>query len=329
MQKKILEKILTRDNIIEVINNNLDILVTIIPEIKYMIELNHKNPNYHLYVWNHTILALSLSENNYIVRLTLLLHGIEKQFSYNEEVLGKISYEILTRLNYDKEFIYKICCLVYNYDDELSKEEIEDNYELSLLRYKIQCCEALVYPNEYEKRKQYLRQINKYLQDKKIYNNLILIAAIGKNNELGKDNKLIWPLKEDLKFFRNQTMGNKIIMGYNTYLSLPKLLPGRKHIILTHRDTEFPKEVDVYHSKEELLQSISDDEDIYVIGGASIYKQLIDNSSQMLLTEIDKIDTTANAYFPQFNKDNWTSIIIDSNIENGIKYKHIKYLRKK
>jgi dihydrofolate reductase len=340
MYKEILEKILTSDNVVEEINNNLDVLLTIIPEIKYMIGFEHKNPNHHLDVWNHTLLALSFSENNYIIRLTLLLHDIGKPFSYTEgdirhyknhpQVSSKISYDVLKRLNYDEKFINKICYLVNNHDNELSNKEIEDNYELSLLRYKIQYCDALAHhPDKLEERKKYLKQINKYLEDNKTYNNLILIAAIGKNNELGKDNKLIWPLKEDLKFFRNQTMGNKIIMGYNTYLSLPKLLPGRKHIILTHKDIEFPKEVDVYHSKEELLHSISEEENIYVIGGASIYKQLINNSNKMLLTEIDKIDTNADAYFPQFNKDNWTSFIIDSNTENGIKYKHIKYLRKK
>ena len=65
-----------------------------------------------------------------------------------------------------------------------------------------------------------------------------IIAAIGKNNELGINNELIWHLKEDLKFFKEETMGHKIVMGYNTFLSLPKLLPGRTHIVLTHHEID-------------------------------------------------------------------------------------------
>ncbi len=64
---------------------------------------------------------------------------------------------------------------------------------------------------------------------------LIIIAGIGKNRELGKNNALIWHLKEDLKFFKETTMGHKIVMGYNTYTSLPKKLPGRDPIVLTHK----------------------------------------------------------------------------------------------
>ena len=71
--------------------------------------------------------------------------------------------------------------------------------------------------------------------------NVNMIAAIGKNNELGKDNKLIWNLPNDLKFFKNMTMDKEIIMGSNTFYSLPKLLPGRKHIVLTRRNIENDK----------------------------------------------------------------------------------------
>lgn len=161
-------------------------------------------------------------------------------------------------------------------------------------------------------------------------NNLILIAAIGKNNELGKNNKLIWYLPNDLKFFKEQTTGHPIVMGYNTFKSFPKLLPNRKHIVLTHRDeVEFPSEVDVFHDKKSLLESLKQyDGDVFVIGGASIYTQFLENADKMLLTEVDKEETTADAYFPSFEKEDWESTILKENEDNGIKYKHLEYRRK-
>ena len=160
--------------------------------------------------------------------------------------------------------------------------------------------------------------------------NLVLIAAIGKNNELGKDNKLIWYLPNDLKFFKENTMGNPIIMGYNTFKSLPRLLPGRKHIVLTHREIEFPEGVDVFHDKEELLKSLNNySGNVFVIGGASIYKQFIDDADKMILTEVDKDEKTADVFFPKFNKDDYIATLLNENEDNGIKYKHLEYKRKK
>lgn len=160
--------------------------------------------------------------------------------------------------------------------------------------------------------------------------NLVLIAAIGKNNELGKDNKLIWYLPNDLKFFKENTMGSPIIMGYNTFKSLPRLLPGRKHIVLTHRQLEFPEGVDVFHDKEDLLKSLANyNGDVFVIGGASIYKQFIGDADKMLLTEVDKEEKTADVFFPEFNKEEYTATLLNENEDNGIKYKHLEYKRKK
>ena len=86
--------------------------------------------------------------------------------------------------------------------------------------------------------------------------NITMIAAIGKNRELGKNNDLIWHLKEDMKFFKDQTMGKPIVMGRKTFESLPKLLPGRKHIILTKQKLDVPEEVLLFHNKEDVLDYI-------------------------------------------------------------------------
>lgn len=94
-------------------------------------------------------------------------------------------------------------------------------------------------------------------------NNIIIIAAIGQNNELGKDNNLIWHLPDDLKFFKSITMNKTIVMGYNTYKSLPNLLPNRKQIVLTHRKINNP-EVQVFNNIDFLLEYIKKDQMISI-----------------------------------------------------------------
>ena len=161
-------------------------------------------------------------------------------------------------------------------------------------------------------------------------NNLILIGAIGKNNELGKDNKLIWYIPDDLKFFKETTINHTVVMGYNTFISLPKLLVDRKHIVLTRKDIKLPDEVTVFNDKESVIEYAKQhNEDIFIIGGASIYEQFINDSDKMYLTEINATDNTADVYFPQFNKDEWNQEIIKEKEYNELSYKHVLYKRKK
>lgn len=160
--------------------------------------------------------------------------------------------------------------------------------------------------------------------------NLSLIAAIGENNELGKDNKLIWYLKEDLKFFKEQTMGKTIIMGRNTFDSLPGILKGRHHIVLSKSNLTLPSEVEVFHDYESLKAHITNiDEEMFVIGGASVYKLFLNDVDKMLLTEINAKDDQADAYFPKFNTEEWDREVLSKHEDNGIEYSHVKYLRKR
>lgn len=159
--------------------------------------------------------------------------------------------------------------------------------------------------------------------------NLYLIAAIGENGELGKKNQLIWHLKEDLKFFKEQTMGHDIVMGYQTFCSLPKILPGRKHIVVTHRDIVLPEDVIVCHSLQEVKEYIqSQGKECYVIGGASIYEQMLPDCDKLYLTKIEANDTEADVYFPRFDEDNFDIHVLDEHEENKIRYKHLEYVRK-
>ena len=157
--------------------------------------------------------------------------------------------------------------------------------------------------------------------------NITMIAAVGKNLELGKNNDLIWHFKEDMQFFKEQTMGKPIIMGMKTLESLPKLLPGRKHIVLTRQHKELDPEVLVVHSIDELLESIKGYPEVMVIGGASVYKQMLDYSEKLILTEIEA-EAEADVYFPSFDKTEWDSEVVGEHTENEISYKHLVYTRK-
>lgn len=155
-----------------------------------------------------------------------------------------------------------------------------------------------------------------------------LIAAIGKNNELGKDNDLIWRLKADMKFFRETTMGHPIVMGRKTFESLPKVLPGRKNIVLSSNEI-LNNEIELYKSIKEFLLNYKDyDGEVYIIGGASIYKAFIDMADKLYLTEIEAEEKEADVYFPKFNKEEFDKEIISDLEENSIKFKHVLYKRK-
>lgn len=157
---------------------------------------------------------------------------------------------------------------------------------------------------------------------------LSIIAAVGKNNELGKDNDLLWRFKEDMKFFRETTMGHTMVMGRKTFESLPGLLPGRRHIVLTRSGLEFPSEVEVYRDIRDFLEVYKNvEEEIFNIGGASIYKELFDYADKLYLTEIEALKE-ADVYFPSFDKDAYEKEVLGAHIEDGIEFKHVLYKRR-
>lgn len=158
--------------------------------------------------------------------------------------------------------------------------------------------------------------------------NLSLIVAIGKNNEIGKNNRLLWHIPEDLKFFKEQTIGKTILMGSNTFYSLPGVLPNRHHIVLTNDNFEFPDGVEVFNNFDELLRRIEEaDEEIVVIGGAMIYKEFIDYVDTMYVTEIDE-SFDADRFFPEIDKEIWSGKVLSKHKYNDLKYSHVKYTRR-
>ncbi len=153
-----------------------------------------------------------------------------------------------------------------------------------------------------------------------------LIAAVGKNNELGKNNNLIWHLPNDLKFFKEQTINKIVVMGYNTFLSLGRPLPNRINVVLSSDKVTLPLGVLQFNSIDELNDYIAD-KDVFIIGGASLYKQFIDRAENIYLTEIEAT-SEADVYFPSFVKTKYKKTILGQNSDNNISYSHVLYERK-
>lgn len=127
-----------------------------------------------------------------------------------------------------------------------------------------------------------------------------IIAAVAKDRAIGFQNKLLYWLPNDLKRFKALTTGHTIVMGRRTFESLPKgALPNRRNIVLSRSGSSFPG-CDSYSSLEEALQNCAPEEDIYIIGGATVYEQAIDRADRLCLTEIDDIPEQADAYFPPY-----------------------------
>jgi len=133
-----------------------------------------------------------------------------------------------------------------------------------------------------------------------------VIAAIGKNGELGGGGKLLWHLPEDFKHFKETTMGKPVIMGRATYESIGRALPGRLNIILT-RDSRYSQDgCEVAHSLEEAvsLARQSDSDEVFIIGGANVYKQALESGivDRLYLTLIDAEFDEADTYFPEYGE---------------------------
>jgi dihydrofolate reductase len=138
---------------------------------------------------------------------------------------------------------------------------------------------------------------------------IVMIAAIGENNALGKDNDLIWHLPDDFKRFKQLTTGHKIIMGRKTFESFPKPLPNRTHIIIT-RDRNYSLDLPlciVVHSMDEALNLVQDDPLSYIIGGGEIYDLGMPHADVLEITKVHE-SFDADAHFPEIDKKVWKLI---------------------
>jgi dihydrofolate reductase len=160
---------------------------------------------------------------------------------------------------------------------------------------------------------------------------LALIAAIAKNNAIGFENKLIYWLPNDLKRFKELTTGHTIIMGSNTFRSLPKgALPNRRNIVLSRKESEFPG-CETFSSLEEALANCSDTELVYIIGGEMLYRTALPHADILCLTEVDDTPENADAFFPEFARNEWEIIEQEEHTadeKHAYNYRFVTYLRR-
>ena len=160
---------------------------------------------------------------------------------------------------------------------------------------------------------------------------LSIIVAKAKNNIIGKDNKMLWKLPDDLKRFKERTTGHTIIMGRKTFESIGKVLPNRLNIILT-RDPNYKIDdpnVKILGGVSDLEEYINDENENFVIGGAQIYSILMPKCQKLYVTQVDK-DFVGDTYFPVIRENEWeVSEKTDGpKDENDFKYEYITYKRK-
>ena len=153
-----------------------------------------------------------------------------------------------------------------------------------------------------------------------------IIAAVGKNRELGKKGDLIFHLKDDMKFFRETTSGHKIVMGRKTWESLPGKLPNRTNIVITSQDFEGPDEI-VHNLAEFITENEDTDEEIFIIGGGKIYAEFLPYASKIYLTEVDSEDKEADTYFPEFDKTKFDRKIIKKGSQDDLTFAICLYQR--
>ncbi|MFN4181452.1 MAG: dihydrofolate reductase [Candidatus Paceibacteria bacterium] len=156
-----------------------------------------------------------------------------------------------------------------------------------------------------------------------------IITAIGKNNELGKNNALLWKLPKDMRHFRKTTEGKTVIMGRKTFESIGKALPSRRNIVLTKNTQYQSSGIEVVNSISEILDTETDEE-IFIIGGAEIYKAFLPHAHKLYITHVDMTFKDADAFFPGLNLDIWikkTSLLAPKDAEHAFDMEFAVYER--
>lgn len=154
-----------------------------------------------------------------------------------------------------------------------------------------------------------------------------IIAAVGKNNELGLNNELVFHIKEDMQFFKETTTGHPVLMGKKTFESIGRPLPNRKNYVAAFSSEELPEGVIPVHDLHQFLKDHQDTkEEVFAIGGATIYREALPYASTLYLTEIDA-ETEADVFFPDFDKSQYSREVIKKGKDHDLTYSFVKYLK--
>lgn len=158
---------------------------------------------------------------------------------------------------------------------------------------------------------------------------LSIIACISQTNRaIGYQNRLLYHIKSDLTRFRELTTGHAIIMGRKTYESLPNgALPHRRNIVVSRSMKEM-EGCEVYPNLEAALKAAESPQEIFIIGGESIYRQSLHVARKLYLTVVDDAPQQADAFFPEINPEEWELIEKEMRNENGLSFSFLTYLKK-
>lgn len=158
---------------------------------------------------------------------------------------------------------------------------------------------------------------------------LCLVAAMDQNRLIGSENRLPWRLPADLAFFKRTTMGKPIVMGRKTFESIGKALPGRRNIVIS-RNPQFSADgCDVVNGVDSALAICEGDEEVMLIGGATLYEQTIDRATTMYITEIHHV-FNGDTWFPEFGREEWRVAErqdFDADEHNPHAYSFVKFVR--
>lgn len=161
---------------------------------------------------------------------------------------------------------------------------------------------------------------------------LSIICALAHNRAIGNKGGLLFYLPADLKHFKELTTGHTIIMGRKTFESLPKgALPNRRNVVVTHQTDFSAPNIEVFHSINEALEACQHDDEVFVIGGESIYEATLPLANRLCLTLIDATAEEADTYFPAYNPAEWEATWSEHHEpdeKNKFPYDFINYTRK-
>ena len=158
---------------------------------------------------------------------------------------------------------------------------------------------------------------------------LAIIVATDEKGLIGRDNDLPWKLSADLQYFRRVTMGKPLIMGRNTHESIGRALPGRKNIIVTKNENYQAEGCDVVHSVADALKACDDAEEVMVMGGASLYTQLLAQADRLYLTQVHA-SLEGDTWFPDWQRSDWQQLSREDHLaddKNDFPYSFIIYDR--
>ena len=153
-----------------------------------------------------------------------------------------------------------------------------------------------------------------------------IISAIAKNNAIGKDNDLVFHIKEDMKFFRETTRNHTVIMGKKTWESLPGKLKDRKNLVISHTEVE-DADGTITNLDKYIKENKESDEEIFVIGGGSIYKYMLPHSKYLYLTEVDA-EPEADTFFPEFDRKSYKKETLKTGTAGDLKFEINRYEHK-